>query len=243
MTEPTATPASAEVISAKEASAESTAALRKAIEVIVDPLTNPIQLYADPDIKRALWGAATMMAGTEFVPKRFAGKPHEVFIGFTVAARLKMDPLALFPQMYVVHGTPSISSKLKIQLANQRGPFEGGVCFEMFGEPGTPGRGCRAYAKYRGTERYAESTVTMETARRAGWMSKNGSWWNIAPDKMLRYRAGGWLVDEYCPEVSMGLLSREEAEDMVIVAPPPSAPAAALLDASDAVLERDDAHE
>lgn len=203
---------------------------RTALAAITSPDTNPVELYVNPDYKQALWGAAKMLSQSKFIPERFANKPEEVFIGMTVAARLKMDPLALFPQMYVVHGTPALSSKLKVQLANQRGPFEGNLRFEMFGEPGTPGRGCRAYAKYRGEDRYAESTVTMETARRAGWMAKNGSWWNISPDKMLRYRAGGWLVDEYCPEVSMGLMTREEVEDIAMVAAPRTAPASALLD-------------
>jgi hypothetical protein len=186
-------------------------------------------LYVNPAIKTALWGASKMMAQSEFLPKRFFGKPEEVFIGLTVAARLGVDPLALFPQFYTVHGTPALSSKFKIQLANQRGPFEGGIRFEMFGDAGTPNRGCRAYAKYKGEDRYAESTVTMETAKRAGWTAKSGSWWAISPDKMLRYRAGGWLVDEYCPEVSMGMMSKEEVDDIAFIAPPKTAPASALL--------------
>lgn len=217
-------------LATKAADVASAEDVKNAIAVLTNPGTNPVQFYADPNIKRTLWGAATMLAGTEFIPKRFAGKPHEVFVGLTVAARLNVDPLALFPQLYVVHGTPAMASKFKIQLANQRGPFEGCIRFEMFGEPGTAGRGCRAYAKYRGEDRYAESVVTMETARRAGWLTKSGSWWNISPDKMLRYRAGGWLVDEYCPEVSMGMPSMEEAMDFQVIPAPKTAPAAALLD-------------
>lgn len=225
-----ADPAAATIPAPVAASAAEAGDWKSALVAITSPDTNPVELYVNPAIKASLWGASRMLSQSKFIPERFAGKPEEVFIGLTVAARLKMDPLALFPQMYVVHGTPALSSKLKIQLANQRGPFEGGVRFEMFGEPGTIGRGCRAYAKYKGSDSLAEVTVNMDTAKRAGWLAKSGSWWNISPDKMLRYRAGGWLVDEYCPEVSMGMVTSEEAEDMAQVIQPRTAPAAALLD-------------
>ena len=224
MTEPTSALAAPVVQTAEQA-----ADWKNALAAITSPDTNPVELYVNPAIKTALWGASKMMATSKFLPERFFNKPEEVFIGLTVAARLGVDPLALFPQFYTVLGNPSVSSKFKIQLANQRGPFEGGIRFEMFGEAGTPTRGCRAYAKYKGEDRYAESVVTIETAKRAGWMSKNGSWWAISPDKMLRYRAGGWLVDEYCPEVSMGMMTKEEADDIAFVAPPKTAPASALL--------------
>ena len=46
------------------------------------------------------------------------------------------------------------------------------------------------------------------------WVSKQGSKWKSMPSQMLRYRAAAFWQRVYCPEISMGLITKEEAEDI-----------------------------
>lgn len=54
----------------------------------------------------------------------------------------------------------------------------------------------------------------MEMADKEGWTKKNGSKWQSMPSQMLRYRAAAFWQRVYCPEISMGLITKEEADDI-----------------------------
>jgi hypothetical protein len=54
----------------------------------------------------------------------------------------------------------------------------------------------------------------MQMAESEGWTKKNGSKWRTMPNQMLRYRAAAFWQRVYCPEISMGLMTAEEAEDI-----------------------------
>jgi hypothetical protein len=54
----------------------------------------------------------------------------------------------------------------------------------------------------------------MEMADKEGWTKKPGSKWLSMPNQMLRYRAAAFWQRAYCPEISMGLMTAEEAEDI-----------------------------
>ena len=51
-------------------------------------------------------------------------------------------------------------------------------------------------------------------AEKEGWAGKAGSKWKSMPSQMLRYRAAAFWQRVYCPEISMGLMTVEEAEDI-----------------------------
>ena len=55
---------------------------------------------------------------------------------------------------------------------------------------------------------------TMGMAKAEGWTTKNGSKWKSMPSQMLRYRAAAFWQRVYCPEISMGLLTKEEVDDI-----------------------------
>ena len=54
----------------------------------------------------------------------------------------------------------------------------------------------------------------MEIAKKEGWIDKNGSKWRTMPEQMLMYRSASWFVRAYAPEISMGLQTQEEMEDV-----------------------------
>ena len=113
---------------------------------------------------------------------------------------------------YIVHGRPGIEAQLKIALVNARGPFTGPIQWRMSGEGKS--RKCTAFAVHRDTGETCEYTIDWATVEAQEWNKpgKNGfpSRWTTMPDKMFRYRSASWLIDLYCPEVTLGLATVDE---------------------------------
>lgn len=77
---------------------------------------------------------------------------------------------------------------------------------------------CIAYTTEKNGEDVMESTpVDLVMAIKEGWYSKNGSKWQTMPIKMLKYRAASFWANEYAPELSMGIYTVEENEDIAVV--------------------------
>lgn len=74
---------------------------------------------------------------------------------------------------------------------------------------------CVAYATELSSGEVLESDpVTIETAIKEGWYTKSGSKWVTMPNLMLTYRAAAFWQRMYCPEISMGFITKEEADDI-----------------------------
>ena len=55
--------------------------------------------------------------------------------------------------------------------------------------------------------------MAMQMAKDEGWLGKNGSKWKTMPQLMLRYRAASFFSSLNCPELTMGIYTKEEIED------------------------------
>ena len=64
-----------------------------------------------------------------------------------------------------------------------------------------------------GMDNEERMTVDMDMAKDEGWLSKNGSKWKTMPQLMLRYRAASFFSSLNCPELTMGLYTKEEMQD------------------------------
>ena len=74
---------------------------------------------------------------------------------------------------------------------------------------------CIAYTSAKNGEEIMESTpVDLVMAIKEGWYTKAGSKWQTMPIKMLKYRAASFWANEYAPELSMGIYTVEENEDI-----------------------------
>ena len=51
-------------------------------------------------------------------------------------------------------------------------------------------------------------------AKEENWYQKSGSKWKTLPELMPQYRSAAFLVRAYAPELSMGLQTIEEVEDI-----------------------------
>jgi hypothetical protein len=156
---------------------------------------------------------AQLFSESTLVPEVFQGKPANCAVALQMAFRMRVDPMMLMQNMYIVKGRPGIEAKLAIALINSRGPFEGPVQWILEGEGGK--RSWTAFAVHRATGEKCAATVTWEMAVAEGWTTKDGSKWKTIPDIMGRYRSAMFLGRLYCPEVLLGLPTSDELDDFV----------------------------
>lgn len=155
---------------------------------------------------------AKLFSASSLVPKDFIGNVASCFVALHMAMRLNIDPFFLMQNMYVVYGRPAMEGKLAIALLNSKGPYENGVQFRYEGEGES--RKCTAWGKRRDTGAIDECEISVKMAKSMGWWDKKDSMWPKMTDQMLAYRSGHWLAKRYCPEVTMGLGTVDEARDV-----------------------------
>jgi len=158
--------------------------------------------------------ASKALAQSTLVPQQFQGNLPNCLIALELAQRIGASPLLVMQNLYVVHGNPSWSAKFLIASFNQCGRFSA-IRYQWTGERGKDTWGCRAHAVEKATgEKIEGPTITIELARKEGWYDKKGSKWQTIPELMLSYRAAAWLVNTHAPEISMGLNTSDEMNDV-----------------------------
>lgn len=158
---------------------------------------------------------AQALVSSSMVPDTFKNDIGSCMIALDMASRLKMNVLAVMQNMYIVHGKPSWSSQFIISSINQSGLFGSSLHFEFVGDKGKDSYGCYAWVYEKGTkDKIIGTTITIEMAKAEGWYTKNGSKWKTMPEQMLRYRAASFFGRTYAPDVTMGIYSKEEVEDI-----------------------------
>lgn len=169
---------------------------------------------------------AMMYAMSNFIPDSYKyrnGQPLEqnvvlanCTIALEMATRMRANPLMVMQNLYIVHGQPAFSSKFLIACINASKRFSP-LRYEFKGEEGTDDYACRAIAYEANDTKHKEPLegdwISIRMAKAEGWTSKKGSKWLTMPTQMLRYRAAAFWQRAYCPEISMGLITAEEAQD------------------------------
>lgn len=162
-------------------------------------------------------------------------------IALSMATRIGADPLMIMQNMYIVHGQPAWSAKFLTSTVNACGKYKSikykfrelGSCKgieykETVWVAGKkvietkkvttdiPNIECVAYTSEHGSEEILESIpVSVEMAIKEGWYFKDGSKWPTMPKLMLQYRAVTFWTRAYAPELSMGIKTEDEVQDIV----------------------------
>jgi hypothetical protein len=159
---------------------------------------------------------AQIYAKSSLVPKEYQKCVGNVLIAQNMAKRMGADTLMVMQNLYVVHGRPAWSSQFLIASFNSCGRFSA-IRYRCFGTAGEPESGCQAYCTELSTGEVIEGPrITWEMAQAEGWVNKKGSKWKTMPEQMFRYRAAAFLIRTTAPEIGMGLLTTDEAEDLVV---------------------------
>lgn len=166
---------------------------------------------------------AKAYATSDIVPAAYRNKVANCIIALQMAHKMKADPMSVMQSLYIVHGNPGWSSKFLIATFNQCGRFTA-IRYTMERDSDDKPFACRAWTEEKRTgERLEGTRVTLDMAKAEGWSTKAGSKWITMPELMLQYRAAAFLIRTYAPEISMGLHSVEEVEDIAAVTVAPKA--------------------
>ena len=161
-------------------------------------------------------------------------------IAVSMAQRMNADHMMVMQNLDIIQGRPSWSAKFLIATVNSCGRFSPlRYKFTNLGKIKnvtytdyewrngrreavtktlnieTDNWECIAYSSEKGRDEILESTpITMEMAIKEGWYTKAGSKWQTMPRLMLQYRAASFWQRAYAPEISMGMITQEEARDI-----------------------------
>lgn len=155
---------------------------------------------------------AKALASSTIVPQTFQKNEANCLIAIEQAQRLRVSPMMVMQNLHVIQGRPSWSSKFLIAAINNSGKFDMELQFEETQDKDGKPFSCTAWTTKNG-RKVNGMTVDMNMAKEEGWLSKNGSKWKTMPQLMLRYRAASFFSSLNCPELTMGLHTREEMQD------------------------------
>ncbi len=160
---------------------------------------------------------AKMFSSSTLVPQAYQGNIANCMIALNLARRLGADELMVMQNLYIVHGNPGWSSKFLIASVNTCGRFEA-LRYEWRGNAGADDFGCRAWTVEKSTgERLDGVWVDWKMVKAEGWNKKSGSKWLTMAEQMFVYRAAAFWQRAYAPEISMGLSTTEELQEVQVV--------------------------
>lgn len=152
------------------------------------------------------------LADSTIVPQNYQKNWCNCLIAIEQAQRLKVSPMMVMQNLYVIQGRPSWSSSFLIAAINNSGKYDTELQFEETRDKDGKPYSCTAYA-LKNSRRVEGMEITMEMARAEGWLNKNGSKWKTMPQLMLRYRAASFFARLNCPEITLGLYTKDEITD------------------------------
>lgn len=155
---------------------------------------------------------AQALASSTIVPSIYQKNASNCLIAIEQAQRLNVSPLMVMQNLYVIQGRPSWSSKFLIAAINNSGKYDMELQFEETKDKDGKPYSCTAWTM-KDDRRIEGMTVDMQMAKDEGWLGKNGSKWKTMPQLMLRYRAASFFSSLNCPELTLGLYTKEEIID------------------------------
>lgn len=155
---------------------------------------------------------AKALAESTIVPVIYQKNPSNCLIAIEMAQRMGVSAMMVMQNLYPIQGRPSWSSQFLIARINNSRKFDMELQYEETKDKDGKPFSCTAWTTKDG-RRVDGMTVDMQMAKDEGWIAKNGSKWKTMPQLMLRYRAASFFSRLNCPEVAMGLYTKEEAED------------------------------
>lgn len=155
---------------------------------------------------------AKALASSTIVPSTYQNNVGNCLIAIEQAQRLNISPIAVMQNLHVIQGRPAWAAKFLIAMINNSEKFDMELQFdETKGKDGKP-FSCVAWTMKKG-RRIDGMIVDMQMAKVEGWLDKNGSKWKTMPQLMLRYRAASFFSSLNCPELTLGLYTKEEILD------------------------------
>lgn len=182
----------------------------------VEKIDNGKPALYNPAAFDQIWRAAKLFSSSDLVPTAYKGKPENCFIAIEMADRMGISPFAMLQSLVIIQGKPSMEAKLIIALVNDSGIFKDPLEYEISGDdPHADNYKVRAFATMQKSGKLCQGPwITYKMVKGEGWLDKGGSKWKTMPAIMFMYRAASFFAKMYCPNITMGMQTREEMEDV-----------------------------
>lgn len=155
---------------------------------------------------------AKALASSTIVPAAYQKNEANGLVAIEMAQRLGTSPLMVMQNLNVIQGRPSWSAQFLIATVNASGKYDFELQFDEKTDKNGKPFSCQCWTERRG-RRVDGIVIYMDMANAEGWVNKNGSKWKTMPQVMLRYRAASFFSRMNCPELTLGLYSKEEIID------------------------------
>ena len=176
-------------------------------------LREDASIFASPDRFETAGKMAVSLSKSTIVPKEYQGNPSNGLIAIELANRLGVSPLMVMQNLNVIYGRPSWSAQYMIAMINSSGKYDFELQFDEKTDKNGKPFSCQCWTERNG-RKVTGPVIDMDMARAEGWVNKTGSKWQTMPQMMLRYRAASFFGRMNCPELTMGIYTREEVIDI-----------------------------
>ncbi|HYF48851.1 MAG TPA: recombinase RecT [Planctomycetota bacterium] len=159
--------------------------------------------------------AKMMSLGQEAVPEHCRGKPGVCLAIVTQAIEWRMSPFAVANKSYVVNSRLGYESQLIHAVIETRAPLVGRLRCEYLDEGMQ--RRCKVIGYLKGEQDpfifISEPLAKLMPAKNERGERKGSPLWEKKPDLQLWYNASRDWARMYCPDVLLGVYSRDELEE------------------------------
>jgi hypothetical protein len=164
----------------------------------------PLPAVRDPDIERFRvvgWWLAQAESGGDDAKARGAGAALRLFY----ANELGLPPLAA-SEISIIKGKLVLGAKLLRAMAIRHG-------YRVAKIDSTPEACTAAVVRLDTGEELGRTTFTIDDAKTAGLIRERSAW-ITHPARMLWARAAKFALDDYAPEVTLGIYTEDEAAEI-----------------------------
>lgn len=160
-----------------------------------------------PTTMQEVMDLAELMSKSEMVPKIYQGKPGNVTVAILAGSPLGLNPFSACQSFAVINGTPSLFGDALLGIVKGSG-----LLSKISETVSENGQVATCFITRRGEDPVCR-TFTMDEAKKAGLLSKQGPWQSY-PKRMLQMRARAFALRDVFPDILRGIGIAEEIEDI-----------------------------
>lgn len=151
---------------------------------------------------------AQLVAESDFAPKDFKGKPGNILVAMQYGNEIGLKPMQALQNISVINGRPTLWGDAALGLIRCHSSCK---YVKEWLEGSIKENSAVAYCEVmRGSEKILRS-FSIDQARRAGLLSKQGPW-QAYPERLLQMRARGFALRDAYADLLKGMYLREELE-------------------------------
>jgi hypothetical protein len=153
------------------------------------------------------------IAKSEMIPPAYRNKPNDVMVAVQMGYELGLAPLQALQNIACINGKPSIYGDAALAIVKGAHVCEDIIEKEIGTQAAGDAWGFECFAKRRG-KAMVQVRFTVGDAKKAGLWGKQGPW-TTYPKRMLQMRARGFALRDAFPDILKGIITAEEAADIL----------------------------